>query len=160
MYRGEAIYWNVFGLPIGYQLYHGACASCIDQILHCTHNKFQQVTLKEPHYVDLHLHIPTFPFYLIIMDILGQYEETENSNQYDVTVVYMLTNFIFMIPIKSKTSEEVTKGYLKNMYSTFGGRNYLLSDMGGNSLETNLPVWLKKLGLIKVYSSSLTPIGD
>ena len=38
MYIGDAIYWNVFGLSIGYQLYHGRCAICIVQILYYTCN--------------------------------------------------------------------------------------------------------------------------
>ena len=38
----------------------------------------QQVKLKESHYVDLHLPIQLF----LSMDILGQYCETENGNQY------------------------------------------------------------------------------
>ena len=36
----------------------------------------QQVTVKECHYVDFHLHIPQFPMSFISMDILGQFHET------------------------------------------------------------------------------------
>ena len=61
-----------------------------------------------------------------------------------------------MIPIKSKTTEEVIKAYLKNMYSIFGGSKYILSDKGGN-----LPVkiaWLaEELGFIKLLTPPYIP---
>ena len=47
----------------------------------------QQVTLKEPQYVDLHLHTPQFPMSFISMDLLGTYHETENGNQCALTVI-------------------------------------------------------------------------
>ena len=59
----------------------------------------QQITLKEPYYVNLHLSILQFPMFFISIDILGQYCETENGNQYALTVQCMLTNYVFMIPI-------------------------------------------------------------
>ena len=42
----------------------------------------------------------------------------------------MLTNYTFMIPIRSKSTEEGIKAYLTGMYSTFGGNHYILSDRG------------------------------
>ena len=36
-----------------------------------------------------------------------------------------------MIPIKSKTMEEVIKAYLKNFFSIFKDNKYILSDKGG-----------------------------
>ena len=48
------------------------------------------------------------------MDLLGLSWEMGNGNQYALTVLFMLTNYVFMIPIKSKTTEEVIKAYLKN----------------------------------------------
>ena len=42
----------------------------------------------------------------------------------------MLTNYVFMIPIKQKTTE-VIKTYLQDVYSTLGSSKYILSDKGG-----------------------------
>ena len=42
----------------------------------------------------------------------------------------MLTNYLFMISIKSESTEEVIKVYLMGVYSTFGGSKYILSDIG------------------------------
>ena len=79
----------------------------------------QQVTLKELQYINLHLPIPQFPMSFISMDFLGPYQETEKGNQYALAVICMLTNYIFMIPIRSKGTEDIIKSYLTAMYHTF-----------------------------------------
>ena len=61
--------------------------------------KCQQFTLKELHYVDSHLPIRQLPMSFISMNLLGPYHETGNGNQYDLTIICMLTNYVFMIPI-------------------------------------------------------------
>ena len=81
----------------------------------------QKVTLKDPQYINLHLHILQFPMSFIGIDLVGPYRETEKGNQYSLTVICMLTNYVFMIPIRSKSTEEVNKAYLTGVYSTFGG---------------------------------------
>ena len=64
----------------------------------------------------------------ICMDLVGTYRETENGKQYVLTVICMLTNYIFMIPIRLKSTEDVTKAYLTGVYSTLGGSTYILSE--------------------------------
>ena len=49
----------------------------------------------------------------------------------------MLTNYVFMIPIKSKNNEGIIKAYLKDVYSTFRGSTYILSDRGGEFTSTD-----------------------
>ena len=36
----------------------------------------------------------------IIMDLLGPYQETEKLHQFVLTVICMLTNYVFMIPVR------------------------------------------------------------
>ena len=62
----------------------------------------QWITLKEPHYIHLHLLIPQFPMSFISMGLYGPYHETQNGNQYALTNIHMLANYVFMIPIKLK----------------------------------------------------------
>ena len=42
----------------------------------------------------------------------------------------MLSNYVFVIPIRSKHTEEVIKSYLIGVYSTFEVGKYILSDRG------------------------------
>ena len=55
------------------------------------------------------------------MDLLFLYLETENENQYALSVICMLTKYALMIPIKSKAKEEVIKAYLKHVHFVFRG---------------------------------------
>ena len=50
-YSGDAIYWNIYGLLIGYQLYHGGCAICPGQILYYTHNIFLLLTKQKLEFI-------------------------------------------------------------------------------------------------------------
>ena len=43
----------------------------------------------------------------------------------------MLSNYIFMIPMKSKTTDKVINAHLKDVYYTFKGSKYTLSDRRG-----------------------------
>ena len=71
----------------------------------------------------------------------------------------MLTNYIFIIPIRSNTTEEVIKAYLKDVYSTFGDSKYILNHRGGVFISKQLTWLANELGFIKVYTSPHTPTG-
>ena len=89
------------------------------------------------------------------MGLLGPYSETENENQHALTVVCMLINYVFMIPIKSKTTEDIINAYLTNVYSMFRGNKYILSARGSEF------TWLaQELGFIKVYTSPYCPTSN
>ena len=98
--------------------YVGSCSEC------------QKVTLKKPKYVNLHLPILQFLMPFISMDLLGPYCKTEKGNQHALTVIYMLTNYVFMILIRSKSTEEIIKAYLMDVYSIFRGSKYILCERG------------------------------
>ena len=44
----------------------------------------------------------------------------KNRNQYALIAICMLTNYVFMIPLRTKTTEDAIEAYLKNVHSTFG----------------------------------------
>ena len=71
----------------------------------------------------------------------------------------MLTNYVFMIPIKSKTTEDVINAYLKYVYATFGSSKYIHSDRGGEFFSKQFTWLANELGYIKVYTSSYTHTG-
>ena len=65
------------------------------------------------------------------MNLFGPYSKTENGNQYMLTVICMLTNYVFLTPIKTKTTEIIINAYLKHVYASFGGSKYIFSDRSG-----------------------------
>ena len=82
-------------------------------------------------YATLHFDVATFPMQFISMDLIGEFHPpTTKKNRYASTVICMLTSYIFCIPLRTKTAEEVIQAYIDNIYSKFGGSIKILSDNG------------------------------
>ena len=65
------------------------------------------------------------------MDLIGEfYPPTSRGHRYALTVMDMLTGFVFCAPLKSKKAEEVTQTYLNEVYYRFGGSRKILLDNG------------------------------
>ena len=73
----------------------------------CLCPECQKVTIKEPQYINLQLPIPQFSMSVISMDLFTAHRETEKGNQYALTIICMSINYVFMILIRSKSTEEV-----------------------------------------------------
>ena len=80
-------------------------------------------------YVTLHFDVATFPMQFICMDLIGDFHPpTSRKHRYALTVICMLTGYVFCVPLKTKTAEEVIQAYIDNVYSKFGGSLKMLSD--------------------------------
>ena len=67
----------------------------------------------------------------ISMDLIGEFHPpSQQGHRYALTVICMHTSYVFCIPRKMKTAEEVLQAYLQNLYSKFGGSEKILSDNG------------------------------
>ena len=63
------------------------------------------------------------------MDLIGEfYPLTSRGHKYALTVMDMLTGFVFCAPLKPKKAEEVPQTYLNEVYYRFGGLRKILSD--------------------------------
>ena len=93
------------------------------------------------------------------MDLEGPYKEMENGNQYALITISMLTNYIFMIPIRSKSTDSVIKAYLTGVYSTFRGSKYILSNNCCKFTCKEFDFLAKELGFIKICTL-LTPLQE
>ena len=82
-------------------------------------------------YATLHFDVATFPMQFISMDLIGEFHPpTSKKNRYALTVICMLTGYVFCVPLKTKTVEEVIQAYIDNVYSKFRGSMKILSDNG------------------------------
>ena len=69
-------------------------------------------------YATLHFNVATFPMQFISMDLIGEFHPpTTKGKRYALTVICMLMGYVFCIPLKTKTTEEVLQAYVHNMYS-------------------------------------------
>ena len=82
-------------------------------------------------YATLHFDVATFPMQFISMNLIGEFHPpTTMKNRYALTVICMLMGYIFCIPLKTKTAEEVVQACVNSIYSKFGGSMKILSDNG------------------------------
>ena len=89
------------------------------------------------------------------MDLIGEFHPpTSKRHRYALTVVDMLTGFVFCAPLKSKKAKEIVQTYLDEVYNRFGGSRKILSD---NGTEFKNKVFQEVLEKVKTYSPPYHP---
>ena len=119
--------------------------------------KCQQVSLKEPYYVDSNLCIPKLPISFIAMDLLSEYPEMKNGNCYALTIICMLTSFVNIISIEDKKTETVINAYIKYTCADKGVSKFILSDNGKEFSSASMVYNAHQLGFTKVDTSPYSP---
>ena len=86
---------------------------------------------------------------------------TSKGKRYALTIICMLTGYVFCIPIKTKTAEEVLQAYIDNVYSKFGGSLKILSDNGTEFKNKIFEQVAKELGVVyKIYTPPYHPASN
>ena len=96
------------------------------------------------------------------MDLIGEFHPpTSKGKKYALTVICMLTGYVFCIPLKTKTAEEVLQAYIDNVYSKFGGSLKILSDNGTEFKNKIFEQVAKELGVVyKIYTPPYHPASN
>ena len=113
----------------------------------------QQVSLKEPCYVDSNLCIPKLPMSFIAMDLLGEYPEMENGNHYTLIVICMLKPFVNIIPIKGKKIKTMINTCIRYINADKGRSKFILSDNEKEFSSASIAYIVDHLGFTKVHIS-------
>ena len=113
-------------------------------------------------YGALHFDVATFPMQFISMDLIGEFHPPNSrKHRYALTVICMLMGYVFCIPLKTKTAEEVTQAYIDNVYSKFGGSLKILSDNGTEFKNKVFEQEAKELGVeYKLYTPPYHPASN
>ena len=113
-------------------------------------------------YATLHFDVATFPMQFISMDLIGEFHPpTTKGKRYALTVICMLMGYVFCIPLKTKTAEEVLQAYIDNVYSKFGGSIKILSDNGTEFKNKIFEQVAKELGVVyKLYTPPYHPASN
>ena len=122
----------------------------------------QQRNKQVVKYATLHFDVASFPMQFISMDLIGEFHPpTSKGKKYALTVICMLTGYVFCIPLKTKTAEEVLQAYIDNMYSKFGGSLKILSDNGTEFKNKIFEQVAKELGVVyKIYTPPYHPASN
>ena len=113
-------------------------------------------------YATLHFNVATSPMQFISMDLIGEFHPpTTKGKQYALTVICMFTGYVFCIPLKTKTAEEVLQAYVDNVYLKFGGSMKILSDNGTEFKNKIFEQVAKELGVMyKLYIPPYHPASN
>ena len=113
-------------------------------------------------YATLHFDVATFPMQFISMDLIGEFHPpTSKGKKYALTIICMLTGYVFCIPLKTKTAEEVLQAYIDNVYSKFGGSLKILSDNGTEFKNKIFEQVAKELRVVyKLYTPPYHPASN
>ena len=138
----------------------GLKPSVIHHIQRCYH--CQQRNKQVVKYATLHFDVATFPMQFISMDLIGEFHPpTSKGKRYALTVICMLTGYVFCTPLKTKTAEEVLQAYIDNVYSKFGGSLKILSDNGTEFKNKIFEQVAKELGVVyKLYTPPYHPASN
>ena len=76
-------------------------------------------------------------------------------------MICMLTGYVFCVPLRTKTSEEVIQSYIDNVYSQFVGSLKMLSDNGTKFKNKMFEQICKELELeYKLYTPPYHPASN
>ena len=113
-------------------------------------------------YATLHFDVATFPMQFISMDLIDKFHpSTTKEKRYALTVICMLMGYVFCIPLKTKTAEEILQVYVDNVYSKCGGSMKILSDNGTEFKNKIFEQVAKDLGIVyKLYTPPYHPASN
>ena len=94
----------------------------------------------------------------ISMDLIREFHPpTSRKHRYALTVICMLTGYVFCVPLNTKTAEEVTQAYIDQFHSRFGGSLKILSDNCTEFKNKLFKQVAKEHGIVyKLYMAALS----
>ena len=107
-------------------------------------------------YMNLHLEIGTVPMHFLAMDII-EIRDTDSAYKYTFTLIDMLTNYMFLIPVKDICGKTLVHEYIYKVYLLFGRTEKFLSDNGTSFINEHWKNLAKALAFTHIQSSPRNP---
>ena len=108
----------------------------------------------------MQIEIPHIPFAGCAVDTIGLLPMTSKGNKYALTFMFLLTSYLIAVPLKSKTTEEVTRAYIKHILPITSCSTSILQDNGTEFKNSQLVATFKSLGITPIYSNPYRPQGN
>ena len=94
------------------------------------------------------------------MDCIGNLPATSECNRYALTFICLLTSYLITVPLKSKTVDEVSIVYIKEILSKTSCSKFFLQDNGREFKNDQLMSVFNNLGIKHNYSNAYYPQGN
>ena len=105
-------------------------------------------------YPQQHLEIPVA---VLAMDTIGHL--TSRGHQWALTAIYKHKSYVFSVPMKEKSAENIMHGCLSGMFSHKAGSIAILSDNGTEVKNTTFNEANDQLSIKRVFSNQFHPKG-
>ena len=111
-------------------------------LMHCKHCQVcAKQKVEKTKYIKDNFRPGSMPMEFISMDLVGWLSKTSSGHEYALTVICMLTGYVFCITLKTKTAEEIVDKYLTHVPFTFWNSRKILSDNGTEFKNTLFKRW-------------------
>ena len=107
-------------------------------------------------YMNLHLEIGTAPMHFLAMDTI-KIRDADSAYKYTFTLIDMLTNYVFIIPVKDICGKTLVHEYIYKVYLPFGRMEKFLSDNGTSFINKHWRNLAKALSFTHIQSSPRNP---
>ncbi len=120
----------------------------------------QQMNHVPQQYHALNLHVPSQPLQLVAMDLIGPFTETSAGHKYALTIMDMLTSYLWAIPLCNKTADHVARSFITHFYTCEGSVVRILTDNGTEFKNKLFREVAKMLDFDHVFTSPYHPQGN
>ena len=117
----------------------------------------RQQNLHSQHYAQLHLDVLSSPVHFIVMDLIDKFTLLPQGHYSALTVIDMLTNYMWFIPLCTKEADRVVHAYLAYVYSMFDGLHRILSETGTEFMNKLFMQIASTLGMKQMLRSHYLP---
>ena len=107
-------------------------------------------------YMNLHLEIGTAPKDFLAMDTI-EIRDADSAYKYTFTLIDMLTNYVFVIPVKDICRKTLVHEYTYKVYLPFARMEKFLSDNGTSFINEHWRNLAKTLVFMHIQSSPRNP---
>ena len=107
-------------------------------------------------YMNLHLEIGTAPMHFLAMDTI-KIQDADSAYKYAFTLIDMLTNYMFIIPVKDICGKTLVHEYIYKVYLPFGRTEKFLLDNGTSFINEHCKNLAKALAFTHVQFSLRNP---
>ena len=107
-------------------------------------------------YMNLHLEISTAPLHFLTMDTI-EIKDADSAYKYAFTLIDMLTNYVFAIPVKDICGKTLVHEYICKVFLPFGQTEKFLLDNGTSFINKDWRNLAKALSFKHIQSSTRNP---
>ena len=103
------------------------------------------------------MEIPDRPFDKIVMDLVTDFTEFNKGNKHILTIIDLLTGWPQVIPIPNKSTDTITKAFIRHYLPRHMCPQFILSDNGTEFKNQIFNKVTKDLGIERIFSAPYHP---